>query len=117
MGASRFPKNQWPMILQKGKKMQMHLTLAISFSYPSAYSLNKNADVQVVVAYGAESDRSLGVPGEDLAGIYSVREFVWWYNGQPDCRKMAPDPKSTDTAVVLGQVYNWSFTRKIMYPT
>ncbi|WOL02191.1 NADPH:adrenodoxin oxidoreductase, mitochondrial isoform X2 [Canna indica] len=57
----------------------------------------------VVVAYGAESDRSLGVPGEDLAGIYSAREFVWWYNGHPDCRKMAPDLKSTDTAVVLGQ--------------
>ncbi|RWW78391.1 hypothetical protein BHE74_00013395, partial [Ensete ventricosum] len=58
---------------------------------------------QVVVAYGAESDRSLGVPGEDLTGIYSAREFVWWYNGHPDCRYMVPDLKCTDTAVVLGQ--------------
>lgn len=57
----------------------------------------------VVLAYGAESDRALGVPGEDLAGIYSAREFVWWYNGHPDCNKLAPDLKSTDTAVVLGQ--------------
>eukprot|EP00268_Persea_americana_P038086 TRINITY_DN3773_c0_g1_i2.p1 TRINITY_DN3773_c0_g1~~TRINITY_DN3773_c0_g1_i2.p1 ORF type:complete len:339 (+),score=55.75 TRINITY_DN3773_c0_g1_i2:208-1224(+) len=57
----------------------------------------------VVLAYGAESDRVLGVPGEDLAGIYSAREFVWWYNGHPDCNKLAPDLKSTDTVVVLGQ--------------
>ncbi|XP_008783243.2 NADPH:adrenodoxin oxidoreductase, mitochondrial isoform X1 [Phoenix dactylifera] len=56
-----------------------------------------------VLAYGAESDRYLGVPGEDLGGIYSAREFVWWYNGHPDCSNMAPDLKSTDTAVVLGQ--------------
>lgn len=57
----------------------------------------------VVLAYGAESDRSLGIPGEDLGGIYSAREFVWWYNGHPDYRTVAPDLKSTDTAVVLGQ--------------
>ncbi|PIN19888.1 Ferredoxin/adrenodoxin reductase [Handroanthus impetiginosus] len=57
----------------------------------------------VVLAYGAESDRSLGIPGEDLAGIYAAREFVWWYNGHPDCRNLDPDLKSTDTAVILGQ--------------
>ncbi|KAL9242340.1 hypothetical protein vseg_016352 [Gypsophila vaccaria] len=57
----------------------------------------------VVLAYGAESDRVLGIPGEDLEGIYSAREFVWWYNGHPDCRNLAPDLQSTDTAVVLGQ--------------
>lgn len=37
-------------------------------------------------------------------GIHSAREFVWWYNGHPDYHNMAPDLKSTDTAVVLGQV-------------
>ncbi|KAK1265425.1 hypothetical protein QJS04_geneDACA019408 [Acorus gramineus] len=57
----------------------------------------------VVLAYGAESDRTLGIPGEDLAGIHSAREFVWWYNGHPDCSYMSPDLKSTDTAIVLGQ--------------
>ncbi|PIA56338.1 hypothetical protein AQUCO_00700576v1 [Aquilegia coerulea] len=57
----------------------------------------------VVLAYGAESDRVLGVPGEDLEGIYSAREFVWWYNGHPDCSDLDPDLKSTDTAVILGQ--------------
>ncbi|XP_021860291.2 NADPH:adrenodoxin oxidoreductase, mitochondrial isoform X2 [Spinacia oleracea] len=57
----------------------------------------------VVLAYGAESDRVLGVPGEDLEGIHSAREFVWWYNGHPDCRNLAPDLQTTDTAVILGQ--------------
>ncbi|KAL5768808.1 hypothetical protein ACOSP7_015352 [Xanthoceras sorbifolium] len=57
----------------------------------------------VVLAYGAESDRALGIPGEDLMGIHSAREFVWWYNGHPDCRNLDPDLKSTDTAVILGQ--------------
>ncbi|KAJ1437973.1 Ferredoxin-NADP+ reductase, adrenodoxin-type [Sesbania bispinosa] len=57
----------------------------------------------VVLAYGAESDRSLGIPGENLKGIHSAREFVWWYNGHPDGRNLTPDLKSTDTAVILGQ--------------
>ncbi|KAG5155789.1 hypothetical protein JHK82_013758 [Glycine max] len=57
----------------------------------------------VVLAYGAESDRSLGIPGENLKGIHSAREFVWWYNGHPDGRNLEPDLKSTDTAVILGQ--------------
>ncbi|XP_020551243.1 NADPH:adrenodoxin oxidoreductase, mitochondrial isoform X3 [Sesamum indicum] len=57
----------------------------------------------VVLAYGAESDRCLGIPGEELAGIYAAREFVWWYNGHPDCRNLDPDLKSTDTAVIFGQ--------------
>ncbi|KAM7276195.1 hypothetical protein ACFE04_018061 [Oxalis oulophora] len=57
----------------------------------------------VVLAYGAESDRAFGIPGEDLKGIHSAREFVWWYNGHPDGRNLNPDLKRTDTAVILGQ--------------
>ncbi|KAG6407738.1 hypothetical protein SASPL_130735 [Salvia splendens] len=57
----------------------------------------------VVLAYGAESDRSLGILKEELAGIHPAREFVWWYNGHPDCRNLAPDLKGSDTAVILGQ--------------
>ncbi|RVW96271.1 NADPH:adrenodoxin oxidoreductase, mitochondrial [Vitis vinifera] len=60
-------------------------------------------ETKVVLAYGAESDRVLGIPGEDFAGIHSAREFVWWYNGHPDCKNLDPDLKSTDTAVILGQ--------------
>lgn len=57
----------------------------------------------VVLAYGAESDRHLDIPGENLIGIHSAREFVWWYNGHPDYRNLNPDLKSSDTAIVLGQ--------------
>lgn len=57
----------------------------------------------VVLTYGAESDRALGIPGENLIGVHSAREFVWWYNGHPDGKNLNPDLKSTDTAVILGQ--------------
>jgi NADPH-dependent glutamate synthase beta subunit-like oxidoreductase len=37
----------------------------------------------VVLAYGCESDRKLGIEGEDtLHGVLSAREFVAWYNGK-----------------------------------
>lgn len=57
----------------------------------------------IVLAYGAESDNILGVPGENLPGVFSAREFVWWYNAHPDCVNLPVDLQSTDTAVVLGQ--------------
>ncbi len=38
----------------------------------------------VIYAVGNESDRRLGIPGEDLAGVHSATEFVGWYNGHPD---------------------------------
>lgn len=41
---------------------------------------------------------------QNLKGILSAREFVWWYNGHPDGRNLDPDLKSIDTAVILGQV-------------
>lgn len=49
----------------------------------SVEELREMYDV-VVLAYGCESDRKLGIPGEDsLSGILSAREFVAWYNGHP----------------------------------
>lgn len=68
----------------------------------SLYELRQIYHV-VVLAYGAESDRVLGIPGEELNGVHSAREFVWWYNGHPDFSNLTPDLKSTDTAIVLGQ--------------
>ena len=38
----------------------------------------------VVYAVGAQSDRRLGIPGEDLHGSYAAVDFVAWYNGHPD---------------------------------
>ncbi|RVE59294.1 hypothetical protein OJAV_G00187110 [Oryzias javanicus] len=56
----------------------------------------------VILSYGAEGNRSMGVPGEHLAGVYSAKDFVGWYNGLPSCRELNPD-LSCDTAIVLGQ--------------
>ncbi|AMO60594.1 NADPH-dependent glutamate synthase subunit beta-like oxidoreductase [Mycolicibacterium phlei] len=55
----------------------------------------------VIYAIGAQSDRSLGIPGEDLPGSVSAVDFVGWYNAHPHHRDMAPDI-STGRAVVIG---------------
>jgi ferredoxin--NADP+ reductase len=39
---------------------------------------------QIVFTTGAQTDRSLGIPGEDLSGSHAATEFVAWYNGHPD---------------------------------
>uniref|UniRef100_A0A8C6WGR8 NADPH:adrenodoxin oxidoreductase, mitochondrial n=1 Tax=Neogobius melanostomus TaxID=47308 RepID=A0A8C6WGR8_9GOBI len=56
----------------------------------------------VVLSYGAEGNRAMGVPGEQLAGVYSAKNFVGWYNGLPSCGQLSPD-LSCETAVILGQ--------------
>lgn len=38
----------------------------------------------VIIATGAAQDRRLGVPGEDLPGVYGSWPVVGWYNGHPD---------------------------------
>jgi ferredoxin/flavodoxin---NADP+ reductase len=55
----------------------------------------------VVYAVGAQTDRSLGIPGEDLPGSLPATAFVGWYNGHPDYRDLQPDLSAT-TAVVIG---------------
>ena len=37
----------------------------------------------VIYATGAQTDKSLGIPGEDLPGSWAATEFVAWYNGHP----------------------------------
>ncbi|NWS56158.1 ADRO protein, partial [Chunga burmeisteri] len=55
----------------------------------------------VVLSYGAEDNRVLGIPGENLSGVYSARAFVGWYNGLPENRDLNPD-LSCETALILG---------------
>jgi ferredoxin--NADP+ reductase len=56
----------------------------------------------VLFACGAETDRRLGVPGEDLAGSYTATEFVGWYNGHPEFRDREFD-LDEEVAVIIGQ--------------
>jgi ferredoxin/flavodoxin---NADP+ reductase len=55
----------------------------------------------VCYATGAQSDRRLGIPGEDLARSHPATEFVAWYNGHPDFRHCAFD-LSRQRAAVIG---------------
>jgi ferredoxin/flavodoxin---NADP+ reductase len=55
----------------------------------------------VIYATGAQTDKSLGIPGEDLPGSRPATEFVAWYNGHPDYRELEFD-LSSRRAVVIG---------------
>jgi ferredoxin--NADP+ reductase len=56
----------------------------------------------VIFTCGAETDRKLGIPGEDLPGSHTATSFVGWYNGHPDYRDLEFD-LSGEVAVVIGQ--------------
>ena len=55
----------------------------------------------VVYAVGAQTDRRLGIPGEDLPGSWAATQFVAWYNGHPDFQDLEFD-LSHERAVVIG---------------
>ena len=55
----------------------------------------------VLYAVGSQSDRRLGIPGEDLPGSWAATELVAWYNGHPDHHQLAFD-LSHERAVVIG---------------
>lgn len=59
----------------------------------------------VVYSYGAATDRRLGIPGEDLRGSLSAREFVNWYCDEPDASVAGFDLTARSAAVIgLGNV-------------
>ncbi len=55
----------------------------------------------IIYAVGAQTDRRMGIPGEDLNGSYAATEFVGWYNAHPDYRDFTFD-LSQENAVVIG---------------
>ena len=56
----------------------------------------------IIFTTGAQSDRRLNIPGEDLPGSHTATAFVAWYNGHPNYRDLTFD-LSCETAVVIGQ--------------
>jgi ferredoxin--NADP+ reductase len=56
---------------------------------------------QIIYAVGAQMDRRLGIPGEELAGSLSAAEFVAWYNAHPDSTDLTID-LNCESAVVVG---------------
>ncbi|OBJ38405.1 NADP oxidoreductase [Mycobacterium colombiense] len=55
----------------------------------------------VVYAVGAQSDRALNIPGENLPGSIAAVDFVGWYNAHPNFEEATPD-LSGSRAVVVG---------------
>jgi len=49
---------------------------------------------------GAETDRRMGIPGEDLARSHAATEFVAWFNGHPEYRDRQFDLSVERVAVV-----------------
>ena len=56
---------------------------------------------QIVYAVGAQADRRMSIPGEDLHDSFPAISFVGWYNGHPDYRDLPVD-LSCERAVVVG---------------
>ena len=55
----------------------------------------------IMYAVGAQTDRRMGIPGEELPGSVPATEFVAWYNGHPDFCERDFD-LSHERAVVIG---------------
>lgn len=60
---------------------------------------------QIIYTTGAQTDRNLNIPGEDLKGSHAATEFVAWYNGHPDYRDYEFDLTQERVAVIgIGNV-------------
>jgi ferredoxin--NADP+ reductase len=54
----------------------------------------------VIYAVGAQTDRALGIKGEDLGGSHPATEFVGWYNGHPAYRHLQFDLSQKSAAII-----------------
>jgi ferredoxin--NADP+ reductase len=83
--------------LQRGCRLLGNVEVGVDVSHPELM----RHYTAVVYATGAQTDKSLGIPGEDLPGSRPATEFVAWYNGHPDYRGLKFD-LSGERAVVIG---------------
>jgi ferredoxin/flavodoxin---NADP+ reductase len=65
----------------------------------SAAELAEHYDA-VVYAIGAQADRPLNIPGEELPGSVAAVDFVGWYNAHPHFEEMSPDLSGARALVV-----------------
>lgn len=70
----------------------------------TAEALHRYYDA-IIYAVGAQSDRMLGIPGEELQGVLSSTTLVAWYNGHPTYADLSIDLGHRGVAVVgIGNV-------------
>ena len=67
----------------------------------SIHELRRYYDA-IIVATGAETDRKLGINGENFLNSYTATEFVAWYNGHPDFQNRHFD-LNHEVAIIIGQ--------------
>lgn len=72
----------------------------ISVGQDVSYLELKAAYDVLVITTGAMEDRRLGIPGEDLEGVYGSGRFVSWYNGIPDGRDLNPRLDGKSVAII-----------------
>ena len=56
----------------------------------------------IIYAVGAQTDKKLGIPGEDLRNSFAATEFVGWYNGHPDYHEYDFDLTGIKRVAVIG---------------
>ncbi|MBF0503958.1 MAG: FAD-dependent oxidoreductase [Candidatus Omnitrophica bacterium] len=56
----------------------------------------------IIFCTGAQTDRPLGIKGEDLIGNYKASQFIGWYNGHPRFKDCQFD-LSNKVALIMGQ--------------
>jgi ferredoxin--NADP+ reductase len=83
--------------LRRGCRLLANVEVGVDISHAE---LVRHYDA-VIYATGAQTDKSLGIAGEDLPGSAPATEFVAWYNGHPDYRDLDFD-LHTPRAVVVG---------------
>lgn len=83
--------------LQRGCRFLGNVEVGVDISHSELASHY----TAVIYATGAQADKSLGIPGEDLPGSWAATDFVAWYNGHPDYRDLTFD-LSAERAVVIG---------------
>ena len=96
--------------LKQAIKIYARIAESTQFSFFGNVTIGQDIPVDVlqsnyhavIFTCGAESDRMLGIPGEDLPGSHTATEFVGWYNGHPDYRNRSFD-LSHEVAVIFGQ--------------
>jgi adrenodoxin-NADP+ reductase len=86
------------------------LALSPSFNFIGNVTVGQDISINelkehyevVILAYGAEDDKKLGIPGEDLKGVHSARAFVEWYNAfaLQNTASDAFDLSATDVAII-----------------
>ena len=72
----------------------------VEFGTHLPLSLCRRLYHQIVYTTGAQTDRQMGIPGEDLQGSHPATAFVAWYNGHPDFRDFTFDFSHPSAAVV-----------------